>query len=321
VQILDDIMLVNQEIMPWAEPDPSLPTGFKVFSLEDPARPREIAYYHMPGHGVHRMKFVEHPYAYMSGSDTGFNRQFFMVMDLSDPANPTEVSRWWLEGMNEGAGEVVPWHPDRFVWHHHASISGNRAYCSWWDAGVVVLDISDKKNPELVNHIPFDDLRKPPQISGSTHSVLALPERGLLVVAEEEITDGMEAQKKYVRILDISDEMNPRQISILPEPEGDYHRRGGRFGPHNLHEMRPGTYQNDNEVYVTYFSAGVRVYDISDPYSPREVAYHVPPSPDGSRAIQMNDIIVNADGLIYATDRYSGGLYIFERTDEWGPRT
>jgi hypothetical protein len=315
VAVVGDTLIVNYEIMPWADIDPSLPTGFKVFSLEDPAAPREIAYHHMPGHGVHRMKFTAFPYAYLSGSDEGYNRQFFMIMDLSDPAHPREVSRWWLRGMRTGAGEVPEWHPERFVWHHHASIVGDRAYCAWWDAGVIILDISDKTAPKMVTHLTFDDLRVPPRVAGSAHTVLAIPEKQLLVVSEEELEDEVAGYKKYVRLIDISDETRPRQIGILPEPIGDYSHRGGRFGPHNLHEMRPGTLQNPNELYVTYFNAGVRVYDITDPFHPREVAYHVPPAPDGGPAIHMNDIIVNADGLIYATDRLGGGLYILERTD------
>ncbi|TRW45825.1 LVIVD repeat-containing protein [Georgenia yuyongxinii] len=317
VAVVDDVLVVNYEGYPFQPVDPELPTGFKIFSLEDPANPRELSYYHMPGKGVHRMKFTEMPYCYVSGSDTGFHedRQTFMIMDLSDPMNPTEVSRWWFPGMNTGAGETPSWHPDRWVWNHHAHIVGDRAYCAWWDAGVIILDISDKTRPTLVSHLTFDDLSSPPRVAGSVHTVLAVPEKNLLIVSEEELEDGVASYKKYVRVIDISDEQRPRQISILPEPQGDFAHRGGRFGPHNLHEGRPGTYQNPDEVFVTYFNAGVRVYDISDPFSPREIAYHVPPAPDGDRPIHMNDLIVDANGLIYATDRHGGGLYIMERTD------
>jgi len=314
VQVLDDILLVNYEVLIGGALDPALPTGLKVFSLADPIRPEEIAFMPMPGHGVHRMKFTTWPYAFMSGSDLGFDRQFFMVVDLSDPAHPKEVSRWWLPGMNRGMGEAPTWHAERSVWHHHASIVGDRAYCAWWDAGLVILDISDIDRPELVTHMAFDDLQAPPRVSGATHGVLALPERNLLVVCEEEIENDAVGCKKYVHLIDISDELRPRRLSILPEPIGDFAHRGGRYGPHNMHEMRPGTYQNSDELFVTYFNAGVRVYDISDPYSPQETAYLVPPSPDGIRPIQMNDLIVGDDGLIYATDRFSGGLYVIERS-------
>jgi sugar lactone lactonase YvrE len=63
---------------------------------------------------------------------------------------------------------------------------------------------------------------------------------------------------------------------------------------------------------VTWFNAGIRVFDVSDPVVPREVGYHVPTAPAGQPAIQLNDLIVDADGLIYVTDRVNGGLYIFE---------
>jgi hypothetical protein len=46
--------------------------------------------------------------------------------------------------------------------------------------------------------------------------------------------------------------------------------------------MRPGSYTSSDLVHVTYFSAGVRVYDISDPISPTEVERDVPEArPDG----------------------------------------
>jgi sugar lactone lactonase YvrE len=52
----------------------------------------------------------------------------------------------------------------------------------------------------------------------------------------------------------------------------------------------------------------------TDARRPREVAYFVPEAPPGRSSIQFNDILVTADGLIYVTDRFTGGLYIVERT-------
>ena len=78
--------------------------------------------------------------------------------------------------------------------------------------------------------------------------------------------------------------------------------------------MRPGSYQDANTVFLTYFNAGIRIYDVSDATDPKEIAHHVPPAPSGQSTIQLNDLTVDADGLIYASDRYTGGLYIFERT-------
>ena len=114
--------------------------------------------------------------------------------------------------------------------------------------------------------------------------------------------------------MDISDETRPKEVSLFPVPAGDYCQRGLRFGPHNLHENRPGTFSSDRIVFATYFNAGLRVYDTSDPRSPREIACYVPEAPAGQRAIQFNDVLVGMDGLIFVTDRLRGGLYILRRT-------
>jgi hypothetical protein len=57
----------------------------------------------------------------------------------------------------------------------------------------------------------------------------------------------------------------------------------------------------------------VRLYDISDPAHPVEVAYHVPTAPVGSPAgaIQINHIYWDELGIVYGVDRHAGGLYTF----------
>jgi hypothetical protein len=104
-------------------------------------------------------------------------------------------------------------------------------------------------------------------------------------------------------------------IGALPEPaEQDYRAMGGVFGPHNLHENRPGSWQSEHLIFATYQNAGVRVYDISRVEEPVEVAYCVPPppaanvDPRASSALvpQSADLIVSADGLVIASDLNAG---------------
>jgi hypothetical protein len=54
--------------------------------------------------------------------------------------------------------------------------------------------------------------------------------------------------------------------------------------------------------------------DISNPFRPEEVGFFIPPAPKGQQAIQINDVYVDSEGLIYITDRIGGGLYILEYT-------
>ena len=78
--------------------------------------------------------------------------------------------------------------------------------------------------------------------------------------------------------------------------------------------MRPGTPADPNTIYVAYFNGGLRVVDVHDAANPREIGYFVPEAPQGRATIQFNDLIVGPDNLIYVSDRFGGGLYIFELT-------
>ena len=319
VQVVGDVLLVNYERNAAFEPDaPSWQGGLKVFDISKPAEPREIAFLKMPGKGVHRMTYWEPPLAYMSGSDEGFIDQFLVIVDLSEPTRPCEVGRWWFPGQNTGAGETPSWTPTqshggapgakRYALHHPL-IRGDRAYCGYWDAGLVILDIADKRAPVLVSQLEFGA-----DVSTATHTALPVPGRDVLVVTDEQLANDCSGMQTRVRVVDIADETNPRVLSEFPVPEGDFCTRGGRFGPHNVHEMRPGTLASSNEIYVTWFNAGLRVVDISDATKPHEVAYFVPDAPPGRSSIQFNDLLVTADGLVYVTDRFAGGMYIVERT-------
>jgi hypothetical protein len=65
----------------------------------------------------------------------------------------------------------------------------------------------------------------------------------------------------------------------------------------------------------------VRVYDISDPYLPREIAYYIPPNPKkrfgmlplGDLVVSSEDILVDKRGYIYVTDK-NLGLHILRCT-------
>jgi hypothetical protein len=113
---------------------------------------------------------------------------------------------------------------------------------------------------------------------------------------------------------------NPVSISTFPSPrEADFRSKQGHFGPHNLHENRPGSFVNSDLIFTTYQNAGVRVFDIRDAFRPVEVGAFVPPQPEKlmdhrpnrPKVIQSSDVFVDASGLIYSTD-YNGGLYILE---------
>ena len=121
--------------------------------------------------------------------------------------------------------------------------------------------------------------------------------------------------RKLIWVFDNRDPSNPVSIATLPTPaEADYVAKGGHFGPHNIHENRPGSFVSSELIFATYQNAGVRVFDIRDQYRPNEVGAWVPPvpsrmmdqRPNRARVIQSADVFVDKSGLIYATDYNAG---------------
>jgi len=315
VQVIGDILLVNHERNRF-EPSPpeTWSAGMAIYDVSDPSRPEQIGFYPTPGTGVHRMTWWEGDQAYVAGTDSGFLGRFLHIVDLSDPTHPTAVGKWWYPGQHQAGGETPDWdhHSEpgpgdegRQYALHHALPYGDRAYAGYWDGGMVILDIADRANPKMLSRLEFGDE------SRNTHTAQRLPGRDIVVVTDEQLTRWIGVQR-HVWVVDIADEVNPRVVSRFPVPPGARHAEGIRWGPHNLHEMRPGTFTDPNLVFLTYFAGGLRVYDLSDPAEPVEVAHLVPPAPSGRDSIQFNDVTVTGDGLVYVTDRHGDGLYIVE---------
>lgn len=309
VQLANGLLLANYEQYPYRVGVPES-AGLLVYDVSgDPTDPRRIGFLPIDGLGVHRIWWTGGRYAYASAREKGMAGRFLIVVDLLDPTHPTIASRWWWPGQREGDRERLPDGND--VGAHHVILQGDRAYGGYFDAGVVVYEVARDGSLELIGSLSWAER------SGGhphTHTAMPLGDRKLLVVTDEAIEPSCEGARKDVHLVDISDERRPREVSRFPVPEGDYCRRGLRFGPHNVHENRPGTYQSDRIVYVTYFNAGLRVYDTADPEHPAELASYVPEPPAGQPAIQFNDVLVDGSGLVFVTDRVRGGLYILRRT-------
>ncbi len=310
VQVADGLLLVNHEQFRGGDP---FSAGMAVYDLADPLDPQQIGWFDSTGRGVHRIVWTGGDYAYVSAIPDGFNDRIWVVVDMRDPRNPVEAGRWWWPGQWVGGGEQGDWPEGKRYAAHHALIDGNRAYLGYGDGNLVVLDITDVTSPRQIGGLQWEP-------GGDTHTCMPLPGRALLVVTDEVVTNNCEGEEHYVRVLDISDDTQPRLVSICPVPQGDFCERGLRFGPHNLHENRPGTYRSAEVAFVTYFNAGLRVYDIADAEHPVEIAHWIPQRPPGQEAVQINDVFVAADFTISVTDRVNGGVYLLQPEDELAQR-
>jgi hypothetical protein len=66
------------------------------------------------------------------------------------------------------------------------------------------------------------------------------------------------------------------------------------------------------EIPNAWFAKGLRIIDVANPHTLREVAHFVPDVPEGTDRVQSNDVTVDERGLIYLIDRRRG-LTIVER--------
>lgn len=322
LEVVGDVMAVAYQVA-----TPGLePAGLELFDLSTPEAPRSIGFFDCSGphsRGVHQLWFVDGEYLTCAAGAADFtprnplDDQPFRIIDVRDPARPEEVGRWWYPGTRDGDAEPpVPRHP-RFDtgWRaHNTNVypeRPDRAYLAYIDGGVIILDIADKARPRLVTH-----WNPHPPFNGFTHTIMPLFDRDLLVVTDESIYDLAEDWPKRVWIIDARDERKLIPIATLPMPPvEEFGPKGGRYGAHNIHENRPGPSFRSEEIIVgAYFSGGVRVHDISGPFEPKEIAHYVPEAPRGTPtgSIQINDVYVDENAIVYAVDRHTGGLYVLE---------
>ena len=138
---------------------------------------------------------------------------------------------------------------------------------------------------------------------------------------DEAVLDHQEDGLKLIWVFDNREPDNPVSIATFPDAgrgrlQGQRRAISGR-----TISMRtgPAVLSARTLIFATYQNAGIRVFDISDAFGPKEVGALVPPQPktladtrpNRARVIQSADVFVDAKGLIYATD-YNAGLYILE---------
>ena len=290
--------------------------GMAVYDISRPGEPRQIGFMPVEGTGLHRIWYVGGRWAYASALLDGFTDYILITIDMADPTTPRLAGRFWLPGMNAAAGEVADWPlPSGRFGLHHPIVHGDIAYCSWRDACLAVVDVADRENPTLITHKVWA-----PPFGGGTHNALPLPGRELLVVVDETVLDHQEDGFKPIWVFDNQVPSNPISIATFPPPSDmDYLSVGGHFGPHNVHENRPGSFVSEELIFATYQNAGVRVYDIRDQFRPVEVAAYVPPKPAvwvdprPNRPVVLHsaDVHVDREGLVYVTD-FNAGLSILE---------
>lgn len=353
IQVADGLMITSLEPPranygpvdgPLLDPDGPFESGAYVWDLsDDPVYPERRSHYETAPGGTHRNYYPGGDYAFMCATKEGFTEHILTILDVSNPDDPKEIAKWyWPEQDDEEP--VEPTLASYF--HGPAYVDGDRAFLSYGRVGMVTLDISDIHNPTLLSRTTFGNLGS----GRSVHSTIPVPDTDFLAVNSEAINESHPLDDNtpseplnFTFLADVSDTSSPRFaggpgarahegvriISAMPMPTpgpgteySNFYEKPGRFGPHNQHHYRgePTRLKTSELLFMTYFNAGLRIFDISDPLSPQEAGYYVAEDPTERFATQrpsnglvsqFEDVVVDSRGYIYCTDPQQG-LFILE---------
>lgn len=332
--VVGDIMYVAHQTSARGLPNAEM----RIYDISKPEEPRSIGVFDVTApdsRGVHCLWCVDGEFAHLKTTmpdaiaRNPADSQFYVSVDVRDPTKPVEVGRWWIPGTMEGDTDDPPERHTEFqggFGAHNINVypqRPDRAYAAFKDGGVVILDISDMAHPKQVSRLDYH-----PPLPGYTHTVMPLFERELLIVTEESLGWGAKDWPKLVWVMDMRVETNIIMLSSMPVPDpSEFAHVGGRYGAHNIHENQPvpTSLISEDLVFGTYFNGGLRVHDTTNPFQPKEVAWFIPDEPEHGKELaallarpipgmNMNDVYVDENRIIYAADRQWGGVYTLELT-------
>ena len=287
--------------------------GIRVYDVTNPENPQLLSEFETgrTGHGVHLSFYDGGQYAYLAcGWDDQLRMEStervfsngLMIVDMSDPCNVREVSRWWVPGQRLDEQEcyqsTYPFAGDQCSW------TGNRTPCivpvrvedggtvgfgGWGHFGMYVHDLSDIRNPKV-----YGKVSHPLEAFGAIpyhHVVPVTPDpdrypklQNLIIGVPEALEADCREPFHTAYVIDVKDLTQPRIIGLFPRPMPhpdapykDFAMARGRFSSRVMQNwIAPGKSRPD-VVALSYLNAGLRLFDISDPTEPKEVAYFVPP--------------------------------------------
>jgi hypothetical protein len=300
VRVANNIMLVNRERF-GKSADGDVGGGLFIYDVAKPSAPKLIAQWMTAGGGVHRFDF-DGRYAYISPTVPGYVGNIAMILDLADPVHPVEVGRWWIPGQWEAGGEEYPWGNGVAPRCHHPLRVGNRLYVSYWHHGFFILDISDMSKPKLVS-----GLNTSPTFPHPTHTCLVMPQplkgRKIMLVADEDVAKLRPAPPSFTWVFDITDERLPVPIATIQVPGLD---RDGSPQPPMTGCHQPSERFSGTVIPFAWFAQGLRLFDVADPFAPKEVGHFLPDAAPGAERPSSNDVTIDDRGLIYLVDRVAG---------------
>jgi hypothetical protein len=175
-------------------------------------------------------------------------------------------------------GMVMPQRPED---------GGTIGYCGMGAFGMYVMDVTDITNPKPIGRldtpvftrgaIPWHTQH--PVVADSSHPRL----QDLLICTYEPLESDCQEAARATYVVDVKDKRNPKIIGLFQPPKPDptapytdFCCARGRVGPHIIQAWAAPGVNQPHLLAITYYNAGLRIFDISEPTEPKEVAYFVP---------------------------------------------
>lgn len=206
--------------------------GIVILDITDPLHPTVAGEYTetVPG-GVHTTWIVGE-LVYATHNGTGDMK----IIDVSDRANPRQVGSWGFDN------------PNRVL--HDIFIADGIAYLSYWDDGLVILDLGGAgkggtpTEPVFVSRIHYPE--------GNTHTSWRW--KNYVFVGDEHFPENWDmdrpiAASGYIHVIDVSDIEHPVEVAKYEVPEA---------GAHNIWMD-----EESEQLFLAYYQAGLRVLDVS----------------------------------------------------------
>lgn len=277
--------------------------GLFIVDVTDPANPAIVSHVNsVPGFDV---KTWQHYVYTVNGGGSGSGG----IVDISDPNNPQVVGSFpsshnifiadngYMYSEYPGL-RIFDLNPDptnpQLVWHnptgdgHDAAVIGDRLYDFHGSSGTFIYDVSNPASPQLLGAITDPSI--------FYHHSGWVSEDGQFLFICDELAMHPRAD---ISVWDISNPGNPQRIGEFADPNATVH---------NL--IVKGNY-----AFTSYYSAGFRVFDISNPAQITIAAeYDTNPLTGEGLHGAFGVYPLAPSGNIYVSD-WDNGLFIFSFSD------
>ena len=204
------------------------------------------------------------------------------VVDITDLAKPTLLTTWSL---SDEPGMPISGMHDLDV-----NDEGTRAYTNsrWMIDGVRHQGLSILDTTEVQERRPNPKIRRissfnwgPPENFGGTHSAeyITIKGRQYVIALDETMGTNAVAPWGWGRILDVTDEKYPLQISTIATQAsqvGYADQTNQDKAYYGAHYLGVDDRKNASLAFFSWYSSGLRAWDIRDPYLPKEIGWYIP---------------------------------------------